>query len=172
MKLLAFLKKNLIEEAAETRKMLATVKDEDFAWQPHPKSMTIARLVSHLADIGGWIHMTLTTNELDFAQGFTERPVANVADALELFDANVAKSLVELEKATEEFLDIPWTMRNGEMIYFTDSKAGVIHMSMGQMIHHRAQLGVFLRLLDVAIPGPYGPSADEMALFGLEETEA
>ncbi|MEO7308716.1 MAG: DinB family protein, partial [Ferruginibacter sp.] len=65
------------------------------------------------------------------------------------------------ENGKEDTLDQPWTMRNGEQIYSTEPKAEVIRMSLSQIIHHRAQLGVFLRLLDVPIPGSYGPSADD-----------
>jgi len=167
MTLKEFFETALSEEAVATRKMLASVPDDDYDFKPHSKSMTIARLVSHLADIGGWPHLVLTTDALDFAKGEgTEQAITDTATALRIFDNNITNSLTVLGNATEADLDANWIMRAGEMVYVNDTKAAVIRMSLGQMIHHRAQLGVFLRLLDVAIPGPYGPSADEMAAMG------
>lgn len=166
MTLKEFFETALSEEGRATRKMLASVPNDDYDFKPHSKSMTIARLVSHLADIGGWPHLVLTTHELDFAKGGTEQAVTSTEMALHIFDNNITNSLTVLADATEADLDANWIMRAGEMIYVNDTKAGVIRMALGQMIHHRAQLGVFLRLLDVAIPGPYGPSADEMIAMG------
>jgi uncharacterized damage-inducible protein DinB len=152
----------LEQEAQITRKMLSIVPNDKFDWQPHPKSMTIRRLVSHLAEIPGWIAMVLTTNELDFATSEMPPQFDDIQNTLFFFEKCVSESRAQLEAATEEELSKPWTMRNGDMIFFTNTKAEVIRMSFSQIIHHRAQLGVFLRLLDVSIPGSYGPSADEM----------
>jgi uncharacterized damage-inducible protein DinB len=164
MNLIEIFKKELEQEAQTTRKMLAIIPDDSYDWQPHPKSMTITRLATHVAEIPGWIAMTLTTDELDFATEGEHVFYSNTHDVLDYFEKNIADAKAQLEAATEADLQKPWTMRNGEQIYFTQTKAEVIRMSFSQLIHHRAQLGVFLRLLDVPIPGSYGPSADEMEM--------
>ncbi|MES2775357.1 MAG: DinB family protein [Bacteroidota bacterium] len=154
--------KEFEKEAITTRKMLAIVPNDKYDWKPHPKSMNIAQLATHVAELPSWIGMTLHTTELDFAtMEYIPTPITNTADLLALFDKNVIDGRAELAAAKEETLAEPWTLRNGEQIYSTEPKADVIRMSISQTIHHRAQLGVFLRLLDIAIPGSYGPSADE-----------
>jgi uncharacterized damage-inducible protein DinB len=162
MNLIEIFKNELELEAQITRKMLSIVPNDSYDWQPHPKSMTITRLASHIAEIPGWISMVLTTNELDFATEEQPPLFNNTQDVLAYFENNVAEAKVQLNGATEDDLIESWSMRNGDIIYFTQPKAEVIRMALSQIIHHRAQLGVFLRLLDLAIPGSYGPSADEM----------
>jgi uncharacterized damage-inducible protein DinB len=164
MNLIEIFKNELELEALITRKMLAIIPNDSYDWQPHPKSMTITRLATHVAEIPGWIALALTTDELDFAKQGEHTFYSNTQDILDYFEKSVADAKAQLAIATEADLLKPWTMRNGEQIYFTNTKAEVIRMSFSQLIHHRAQLGVFLRLLDVPIPGSYGPSADEMEM--------
>ena len=151
-------------EALTTRKMLERVPKEQFNWQPHVKSMTLKRLATHVAELPSWIAMAIKTDELDFADN-TYQPVEieNTEALLSYFENNLVEARSVLLDKNEIVLDEPWTMRNGEEIYSTRSKAEVIRMSISQTIHHRAQLGVYLRLLDIPIPGSYGPSADEMS---------
>lgn len=106
--------------------------------------------------------MTLTTNGLDFADNpYQPKPINNTGQLVEYFEESLADGKTHLQKATEDQLTHNWTLRNGEQVYSTSSKAEVIRMSFSQIIHHRAQLGVYFRLLNVPIPGSYGPSADE-----------
>lgn len=155
--------KELEQEAQTTRKFLALVPDDKFDWQPHPRSMKMISLATHIAELPTWITMALTTEGLDFATTpYQPHPVNNNAELMKFFEASLADGRAHLEQATEEDLLPDWTLRNGEEIYSTSSKAEVIRMAMSQIIHHRAQLGVYLRLLDIPIPGSYGPSADEM----------
>lgn len=145
--------------------MLALVPTEKFDWQPHPKSMTLKRLATHVAELPGWIAIAITTDELDFANTDHQAPVIDTAeDILGYFEKSLTDGRAQLIDRNEIVLDEPWTMRSGEQIYSTRSKAEVIRMSISQTIHHRAQLGVYLRLLNIPIPGSYGPSADEMGL--------
>jgi len=154
--------KEIDEEAAITRKMLQRVPVDEFNWQPHPKSMTLKRLATHVAELPGWVSMTLNTSELDFAANeYKPKVVESLPDLLEYFETGLANAKADLAKATEEQLNELWTLRNAEQIYSVRQKHEVIRMSFCQTVHHRAQLGVFLRLLDVPIPGSYGPSADE-----------
>ncbi|MBS1564640.1 MAG: DinB family protein [Bacteroidetes bacterium] len=150
------------EEAKTTRKMLERIPSDKFDWQPHPKSMTIRRLATHIANLPTWVSMTLQTDELDFAANeYKEEVINNTPDLVAYFRKCLAEGRAELAKAREEDLLPFWTLRNGSQIYSVSTKAEVIRMTYCQIVHHRAQMGVFLRLLDVAIPGSYGPSADE-----------
>jgi uncharacterized damage-inducible protein DinB len=155
--------KELDAESVTTRKMLERVPTDKFSWKPHEKSMTLIQLATHVAELPSWISMTLTTDELDFAANpYTPEVVNNTEELLAYFERSLADGRAHLLSAREEQLEEPWTLRNGQEIYSTTSKAEVIRMSLNQIIHHRAQLGVYLRLLNIPIPGSYGPSADEM----------
>jgi uncharacterized damage-inducible protein DinB len=152
----------LEKEAATTRKMLSQVPDDKFNWQPHPKSMTIKRLATHIAELPTWIGMTVNTDELDFEHNpYSPADVNSTKELLAYFEKSLEDGRKELAAAREEVLDKPWTLRSGKTIYSTEPKRDVLRMTLSQIIHHRAQLGVFLRLLNVPIPGSYGPSADE-----------
>lgn len=172
MKIIPMLLKEMAEEAVTTRKMLSIIPADKLEWRPHPKSMSLRQLASHIGELPGWVAMVLNTTELDFAQnGYTEHNCPSVEAAIELFEQNLASAQERLEKATEEELLPDWTLRNGEVIYVTCTRAEMIRTTFCQLVHHRAQLGVFLRLLNVPIPGSYGPSADEMQAYDLESAQ-
>src|SRR6478752_3539082 len=163
MQIIPLLSKEFDSEAAITRKMLSRIPDGKYDWKPHEKSMSIRQLAAHLAEIPGWVTLTFNTNELDFGKGdYKPTVVNNIKELLEVFEQSVADGKRSLENAKEEDLWLMWTMRNGDQIYSTNTKYEVVRMSFAQTIHHRAQMGVYLRLLNVPIPGSYGPSADEM----------
>jgi uncharacterized damage-inducible protein DinB len=163
MSMISMFRKELDRESATTRKMLERIPDDRYDWKPHEKSMTIRQLSSHIAELPTWITMALTTDELDFATMPYDPPkVDSTKELMELFEKSVENGYSELKEENEIKMDEPWTLRNAEEIYSTEPKADVIRMALNQVTHHRAQLGVFLRLLDVPIPGSYGPSADEM----------
>ena len=160
--IIPFFEKQLKEEVASTRKMLQIIPDDKYDWQPHQKSMTIRRLATHIAELPGWIPMAIQTDVLDFAVAdYKPTPIDNTKDLLVIFEDNVRNAFEAISKTSDEYLQNSWTMKNGKEVYFTITKEDVIRMAISQMIHHRAQMGVFLRLLDIPIPGPYGPSADE-----------
>jgi uncharacterized damage-inducible protein DinB len=153
----------LEEEALTTRKMLERVPTDKFNWQPHTKSMTLNRLATHVAELPSWVGMAINTDELDFANNsYQPVEIEQAEGLLTYFENNMTEARSVLVDKNEIVLDEPWTMRNGAQIYSTRSKAQVIRMTISQTIHHRAQLGVYLRLLDIPIPGSYGPSADEL----------
>ena len=161
MTFIEFFKQQFIEEAATTRKMLSRVPDDKLDYQPHEKSMVMKYLVTHLADLPGWVHFTLTTDELDFQAAYEQPEINNNKQLMEYFEKRYNDGFSALVAENEKELDKPWTLRNGETIYATNPKIDVLRMSLSQQIHHRAQLGVYLRLLNIPIPGSYGPSADE-----------
>jgi uncharacterized damage-inducible protein DinB len=154
--------KEMDEEAKTTRKMLERVPDDKYDWKPHEKSMTLQRLSTHLAELPSWVNMAINTDELDFnANAYVPKVVKNNKELMDLFEKSLAEGRSALEKAKDDILPKIWVMRNGEKIISKRTKTEVIRMTYSQIVHHRAQLGVFLRLLNVPIPGSYGPSADE-----------
>ena len=163
MDIIQLLLKEFDEEVAGLRKMLTLVTDENLGYKPHDKSMSMEVLSVHLAELPGWIAMAMATSELDFAATpYETTKVEQAAEILTLLDESVSKGRTALSGATEADLLPSWTLRNGDQIYNTFTKYEVIRHALGQIIHHRAQLGVYLRLLNIPIPGVYGPSADEM----------
>ena len=155
--------KDLNHEAQTTRKMLSIVPNDKYDWKPHPKSMSVRQLATHIAELPSWVSMALSTDGLDFADNpYDPEPVNNTTELLNYFERSYTEGRTSLEGATDDDLLPNWTLRNGKEIYLVSPKADIIRTSISQIIHHRAQLGVFLRLLDIPIPGSYGPSADEM----------
>ncbi|MBK1441221.1 DinB family protein [Parapedobacter sp. ISTM3] len=150
-------------EGAITRKMLALVPEDRFDWAPHPKSMTLKQLATHLAEIPSWYALAVDQDELDFNEGaYQPTSIANTTELLALFEKSYQAGKAALQRLPEAALDKPWVMRGGDAVYLDTTKYGMVRHAFAQTIHHRAQLGVFLRLLDIPIPGSYGPSADEM----------
>jgi uncharacterized damage-inducible protein DinB len=149
--------KELEQEAITTRKMLERVPNDKYDWKPHEKSMNIRSLATHIADLPSWVTTAFTTSELDFAVQPYSPPAINVtADLLDLFEKSLESGRTSLLQGKEEDLLPSWTLRNGEQILSVMSKGELIRHSISQTIHHRAQLGVYLRLLDIPIPGSYG----------------
>jgi len=163
MSLIKIFLNELEQEAISTRKMLEIVPNDKYDWRPHPKSMTIRALATHVAEIPGWIEHGIKNEGLDFAvMPYNPKVINNTKDLLAYYDECVVKGKSVLVDANESKLNGRWVMRNGDVVLMDLSKAEVIRHSLSQLIHHRAQLGVFLRLLNIRIPGMYGPSADEM----------
>ena len=152
------------QEAVTTRKMLSRVPDDKFAWKPHPKSMDLKTLSVHVAELPSWIPMALHTDELDFATAnYTPTPITSSEELLRYFEKNLEDARADLAKADASKFEEPWLLRTGDDIHVRTTRFGMMQTALSQIIHHRAQSGVFLRLLDIPIPGSYGPSADEMS---------
>ena len=153
----------LNEEAKSSRKILERVPAESFGWKPHEKSMPLGRLASHVAEIPGWVFHTMETDVMDFANFDYKPPVLNTTDdLLKILDDNVKKAADSLNKAKDEDFFTNWTMRNGETVYFTLPKIVVVRsFALNHNYHHRGQLTVYLRLLNIPLPNIYGPTADE-----------
>ena len=151
-------------EMATTRRLLERVPDDRLTWTPHAKSFTLGQLAQHVATIPMWGTMTLTSNELDLAGGFTNPPAESRAALVKLFDENSAKARSELTGKTDAELMAPWTLKRGADTIFSMPKASVWRsFVMNHLVHHRAQLSVYLRMQDVPLPAMYGPTADEQA---------
>jgi uncharacterized damage-inducible protein DinB len=155
--------KELERESITTRKMLERVPDDKYDWKPHEKSMSLQQLATHVAEIPGWINMVLNTAEIDFGSNeYKPSIVKNNKELVSFFEKSLADGKATLAAANDKQLEETWTMRSGGQIYNTSPKDEVLRGVFCQVVHHRAQLGVYLRILNVPIPGSYGPSADDM----------
>src|SRR6476620_3577750 len=144
-------------EAVTTRKMLDHVTTDKLSWKPHEKSMSMQNLAVHIAELPSWVSMALNTSELDFAtMDYTPTPVNDASELITLFETSFSSGLNALRHATEADLEPTWTMRSGDKIHAVMNKYEVIRHAFAQTSHHRAQLGVYLRLLNIPIPGTYG----------------
>lgn len=152
----------LKQEAASTRQLLALVPFDKADYKPHEKSMTLGRLAQHVAEINGWWKETLLQDELDFAKDSGARVVLNSTDELVAYhDDLVAKAETILNEFPEQGFQDNWTMRQGDIIFFTLPKAAVARTwCFNHLYHHRAQLTVYLRMLDIALPATYATSYD------------
>jgi uncharacterized damage-inducible protein DinB len=150
-------------EMTTTRKLLERVPDDKFDWKPHPKSMTLGSLAQHVATIPMWGSVTMLQSEIDLG-GAAPAPVTSRGELLKMFDKNVADTRSAVSGRTDAEFMAPWTLKNKGQTVFTMPKAAVWRgFVMNHVIHHRAQLSVYLRMNDVPIPSMYGPSADEAA---------
>lgn len=163
MSLLQSLLPEFDHEMAGTRKTLERVPWEKRDWRPHDKSYTLGQLATHLGEVVSWGSFTLATDELDFATfDYTPPEHASVAELLDAFDRACAESRAAIAAADDATAMAIWTLRQGEQVMFALPKIAVLRsFVMSHNVHHRAQLGVYLRLLDVPVPALYGPSADE-----------
>lgn len=152
-----------IHESKNSRRILERIQAEHFNWQPHAKSMTLKKLAIHIADLPKWINISLDQSALDFStQKYVQPDIQTVADLIAYFDEVQGKALAALEQATDEQMLASFTLSNGGHVIFTLPKIAVMRsMVFNHIVHHRGQLSVYLRLLDIPVPGLYGPSADE-----------
>jgi uncharacterized damage-inducible protein DinB len=153
-------------EMANTRKTLERVPDGKFGWKPHEKSMPMGNLAIHLATLPGWTVQTLTQDSLDLAppggEPFKLPEAKSTKEVVEMFDENVAAARAAIAEASDEEMMKPWSLLMTGKTIFTLPRAAVLRgFVMNHSIHHRAQLGVYLRLNEVPVPSIYGPSADE-----------
>ncbi len=153
----------LRQEAKTSRRILERVPEGSFGWKPHPKSMTLGRLAAHVAELPELIVPALTMDEFDFASGdFKPFEPKSTAELLEKFDRNVETAAGLLERQPDDRMGDSWRLRSGEHVLFQMPRAAVVRfVGLNHVVHHRGQLSVYLRLLDVPLPSIYGPSADE-----------
>jgi uncharacterized damage-inducible protein DinB len=157
-------------ELKTTRRMLERVPDGKEDWRPHEKSMTLGGLSSHVSELPGYGISILTTDELDGSKMARFKP-ANTAERLKKFDEVSSEMRQLFEALTWDAATARWTFKFGDQIIVEGERAKLLRtMVIAHIAHHRAQLGVYLRLLGVAVPGTYGPSADEP--FGFAEKPA
>jgi uncharacterized damage-inducible protein DinB len=151
------------QEMRGTRRVLERVPDGRMDWKPHEKSMALGRLATHVAELPFWTVNSLTKDGIEIDPK-TFKPVilGTAAEILALFDTNLAKGRDVLVKASDADFERPWSLRMmGKQMFAGTRGTTYRQFCMSHMIHHRAQLGVYLRLLGVPLPFLYGPTADE-----------
>lgn len=156
-------KREFISELSGTRKLLSIIPDDKLDWSPHQKSMILNKLALHIAELHIMFEMVLNHEVWDvFNSPYPSVPCHSTLAIIKRFDESVEIALNAFDKANEESLSKNWKMVAGADTYINSEKWEAVRHTFGQIIHHRAQLGVYLRLLNIPIPGVYGPSADEM----------
>lgn len=154
------------QEMAGTRKTLERVPENKFTWKPHEKSGTMIWLAGHLASIPGWAVFTIQEDSLDLApngaQPTPPPPPRSSKELMQTFEKNLADGRAAIAGATDAALMKPWTLLNNGQALLTMPRIACLRTwLMNHTIHHRAQLGVYLRLNNIPVPSLYGPSADE-----------
>ncbi|HET9949261.1 MAG TPA: DinB family protein [Longimicrobiales bacterium] len=148
------------QEMATTRRLLERVPDDQGEWRPHKKSFPLAHLAQLVSSIPSWIARTLRTTELslDEGPGYSIQPTSALISA---FDKNVREAREALETVTGKDLEPEWSLKSGEHVLYSAPRGAAARGHLNHLIHHRGQLTVYLRLLDVPLPSIYGPTADE-----------
>ena len=163
MKMIDSLTMEFEREAQTTRKHLERLPDDNLDWRPHQKSFTAGALASHIVESVSWAYVIFRLDEFNFDPA-TYKPfqAASVADLIETFDDNVAKGKRAMENVADASLPQPWRFKIMDRVRFERPRGDVFRdFALSHLIHHRGQLSVYLRLLNVPVPGSYGPSADE-----------
>jgi uncharacterized damage-inducible protein DinB len=155
------------EEVTKTRAMLERVPSDKPEFAPHPKSMTLARLAPHVAELAGFGLSVLTLPALDFSQGsYKPTPFESPAQLLRVFDEGAAKVRSALSGLPDSAWSEPWKLSYQDRVLFEGTRfLAYRQMFLNHIVHHRAQLGVYLRLNGTPLPGTYGPSADDTMGF-------
>jgi uncharacterized damage-inducible protein DinB len=148
------------QETATTRRVLERVPSDKGDWKPHPKSFSLAHLAQLVAWMPGWLPNMLRETRLNLgaASPYSRESTATL---LEMFDRGVRDGRDALAAAKDADFAEPWSLTHGERVIMTMPRAAVVRQHFSHMVHHRAQLGVYLRLLDIPVPSMYGPTADE-----------
>jgi uncharacterized damage-inducible protein DinB len=154
-------------EMESTRKLLEALPEKFSDFKPHPKSMALDRLAGHVAQLPAWVETTVATDGLDLDMStFVPYTPTTRKEVLDEFDKSVVKARAAIASASDEHLGKTWTFSMQGKPVFSQPRTIVLRSTvLNHLIHHRAQLGVYLRLQEIAIPGMYGPSADDMAAF-------
>ena len=154
----------LKREAGSTKKMLSRVPIDKLAWKPHEKSNSLEQLAKHIANLPNSLYLTLTTEERDVLNSGIPPlpPITSNEQLMTLFENGIEKSLAALEKISDTKMKQNWVLRAGNHILVSASREEAIRTTyFNHIVHHRGQLSVYLRLLDIPVPGVYGPTADE-----------
>jgi uncharacterized damage-inducible protein DinB len=148
------------QEMKSTRRVLERVPSEKAEWRPHPKSFPIGHLAQLLSWMPGWITNAIRETRLDLsgAGGYSFEKTETL---LEQFDRNVAEAREALANATESDFEVPWSLTHGERVLMSLPRGDVVRQTISHLAHHRGQMTVYLRLLDIPVPSIYGPTADE-----------
>ena len=158
------LQAELDHETRTARKHLERLPNDQFDWRPHPKSFTAGQLASHIIDCIRWTESIFAADELEMdPKSYKPTNATSSAELLETFDTEVAKAKQAMASAADTEVTQPWRLKMHGKVWFEKPREAVFRdMTLNHLIHHRGQFSVYLRLLDVAVPGSYGPTADEL----------
>jgi uncharacterized damage-inducible protein DinB len=148
------------QEMATTRRVLERVPTDKGPWKPHPKSFSLGHLAQLVSGMPGWIANTLTEPDLDLA-GYPGYSYEKTEDLIASFDEHVAAARKAIVASRDTDYQKSWSLRHGERVIFTQPRGPVVRTHINHLVHHRGQLTVYLRLIDVPVPSIYGPTADE-----------
>ena len=149
------------QEMQSTRRLLERVPTDRGAWKPHEKSFPLGHLAQLVSRMPGWITKTLHEPHIDIAGGESGYSLEATESLLAAFDRNVAEARAALGEVTGDRLGEPWSLKMGDRVLMTLPRGAVVRQNLSHLVHHRGQLTVYLRLLDVPLPSIYGPTADE-----------
>ena len=149
-------------EMATTRKVLERIPTDKGKWKPHPKSFSLGHLAQLVAAMPGWITNAVQETELNLG-GFSGYTYEKTEDLLKSFDKNVTGARKAIASARDADFMVPWSLKHGDHVIFTMPRAVVVRQTINHLVHHRGQLTVYMRLIDVPVPSIYGPTADEPA---------
>ena len=148
------------QEMATTRRVLERVPSDKGEFKPHPKSFPMAHLAQLVSMIPDWIAQTIRKTEINLAGG-TGYSVQKTEALVQQFDRNVRGAREAIAAATDKDFAVAWSLKMGEQVLITQSRGAAVRSHISHLVHHRAQLGMYLRLVDVPVPQMYGPTADE-----------
>lgn len=148
------------QEMASTRRLLERVPTDKGKWKPHPKSFPLGHLAQLVAMMPGWITNAVLETELNLGaySGYT---FEKTEDLLKVFDKNVKEARKAIASSKDADYTVPWSLKHGDRVIFTQPRGAIVRQTISHLVHHRGQLTVYLRLVDVPIPSIYGPTADE-----------
>ena len=149
------------QEMKTTRRVIERVPSDKATWKPHQKSFSLAHLTQLVATMPGWITRTIQQPDIDLASGGTFYKDQQTEALLEQFDQHVRDARAALAAASDADFQLPWSLKRDAQVLMTLPRGAAVRQHMSHLVHHRAQLGVYLRLLDVPVPSMYGPTADE-----------
>jgi uncharacterized damage-inducible protein DinB len=148
------------QEMKTTRRLLERVPSDKGEWKPHPRSFSLGHLAQLVSWMPGWVTKAARGEDIDLAHsgGYSYEKTETLVDG---FDNHVREAKQELSRVSDADLQKPWSLKLAGRVLFTLPRIAVIRQNINHLIHHRGQLTVYLRLLDVPIPSIYGPTADE-----------
>jgi uncharacterized damage-inducible protein DinB len=148
------------QEMTTTRRVLARVPTDKGKWKPHPKSFSMGHLAQLVAGMPGWITNAVLETELDLAK-YPGYSYEKTEDLLKTFDRHVVEARKAIASAKDSDYKVSWSLKHGDRVIFSQARGPVVRQTINHLVHHRGQLTVYLRLVDVPVPSIYGPTADE-----------
>ena len=148
------------QEMATTRRLLERVPSDKAAWKPHPKSFSLGHLAQLLSWMPGWIAQTIRDTEINL-KGQAGYSLEKTETLLDMFDKNVRDARDAITAASDKDFGVSWSLKMGDQALMTLPRSVAVRQHINHLVHHRGQLSVYLRLVDVPLPSIYGPTADE-----------